>query len=605
MKKDLIRILCGAVLFVPTLFLPSPYGILLAVFTFLLLSYDVLLSAIKNLFGGNVLDENFLMSVAGIGALLIGEYSEAIAVMLFYRIGEAFEHYAVNRSRKSVAALMDIRPDHANVVRDGYTSVVAPFEVAVGETILVKPGERVPLDGTILQGSSSLDVAALTGESLPREVTVGDTVLSGSINQRGLLTLRVDTEFAESTVVKILDMMENASSKKSVPERFITRFAAVYTPIVVGAAVLLGVIPSLLTGEWGVWIERALSFLVVSCPCALVISVPLSFFGGIGAASKAGVLIKGSNTLESLAKLKTVLFDKTGTLTEGAFSVAEICPTEGVAAEEVLRLAAYGESRSTHPIALSICHAYFGETATEVSAEITELAGFGVRAVIENKRVCIGNEKLMQAEQISLPITYAGTTVYVAVDGKYLGAIRLSDREKPSSATALKELRHAGVKKFVMLTGDTREAAVELADRLGISHYEAELLPADKVSITERYLEENRDGTLAFVGDGINDAPVLARADIGIAMGMRGADAAMEAADAVIMDDDLRKVAKAVRIARKTGRIARQNIVFAIGVKVLILLLNGLGYGSMWLAVFADVGISVLAILNAMRAQKI
>lgn len=609
MRKNLIRIGVGALFFVGALIaLPRLFavGLPLMLISYFILSYDVLLRAAKNILHGQVFDENFLMAIAGIGALLIGEYPEAVAVMLFYQIGEQFQDYAVGKSRKSIRELMDIRPDYANLLVDGETRRVAPFEVGVGDVILIRPGERIPLDGTVQSGSSSLDVSALTGESVPRDVTVGDTVLSGSINRSGVLTVVVEKEFSESTASKILDLVENAGSKKAKSEKFITRFAAVYTPIVVIGAVLLAVVPSLFTGEWSVWIYRALSFLVVSCPCALVISVPLSFFGGLGAASGAGILIKGSNYLEALARLETVVLDKTGTLTQGIFRVREIHAADGFAESELLCVTAHAEGRSTHPIAEALRGAYGKELNMEAVEEISEMAGLGIVSTIGGVRVLAGNGRLMQKYGLEpTSVTLPGTVVHVGIGDRYAGYLRIADEEKEDAKDALAALHAAGVKNTVMLTGDTASSARAYAERLGISRYEAELLPADKVAKVESYLAQKSRGTsLAFVGDGINDAPVLARADVGIAMGALGSDAAIEAADVVIMDDGLQRIPLAIRIARKTERIVKQNIVFAIGIKVTALLLVGCGIASMWLAVFADVGVSVLAVLNAMRALR-
>ena len=579
------------------------------VISYLSAGYDIPLKAVRNIFHGQVFDENFLMTVATFGAIGCGALEEAVAVMLFYQVGELFSDYAVNKSRKSITELMDINPEYANLVRDGKEEKVDPYEVEIGDTIVVKPGEKVPLDGVIIKGSSSLDTKALTGESMPVEVKDHDPIISGSINLNGVLEVRVTKLFDDSTVAKILELVENASSRKAKAENFITKFARVYTPVVVCLALVLAIIPPLLTaGNWGIWIYRACSFLVVSCPCALVISVPLSFFGGLGAASKQGILMKGSNYLEAVASLDTVVFDKTGTLTTGKFQVTRVKPVEGTK-DELLELAAYGEFHSNHPIALSVKEAY-GKSVEEsriVTAE--EIAGHGIHAVLDlengRKDLYIGNERLMKAQGITITDVpeIMGTSLYIAEGGVFLGSIIISDTVREDVPEALHGLRRAGVRRLIMLTGDKPEVGRAVADKLSLDEAYGGLLPGDKVGKVEELLTTKPEGsTLGFVGDGINDAPVLARADIGIAMGGIGSDAAVEAADVVIMTDEPSKLVDAIVIARKTMRIVKQNIIFAIGVKVLVLILTALGFATMWAAVFADVGVSVLAILNAIRA---
>lgn len=608
-KKMLGRILAAAVLFGLACFLQlGPAGKLAAfLICYAVIGWDIVWKAATNIVHGQVFDENFLMTVATIGALCLGEYAEGVAVMLFYQVGELFQSYAVNKSRRSISGLMDIRPDYANVEREGAVQQVDPEEVAIGEIIVVKPGERVPLDGVVLEGASALDTSALTGEALPREVTAGAGIISGCINQTGTLRVQVSKVYGESTVAKILDLVENASSKKSRPEAFITRFAKYYTPAVVLAAVVLAVFPPLLTGQsFSVWVHRALTFLVISCPCALVISVPLSFFGGIGGASKCGVLIKGSNYLEALADTETVVFDKTGTLTKGSFAVSEIFP-KNISGEMLLELAAYAEKDSNHPISRSIRAAYGRELDGSRVKDVQELAGHGVRVTLDEKTVLAGNARLMERESIAFePLDEAGTVIYVAEDGQYRGALLIEDAIKEDAAAAVRSLKNAGVRKTVMLTGDAAAVGRKVAQRLGLDEVYAELLPAGKVEHMEALLAQtSAKGKLAFVGDGINDAPVLARADIGIAMGGLGSDAAIEAADVVIMTDEPSKIAVAMQISRKTLRIAHQNIVFALGVKAVVLALGAAGIASMWAAVFADVGVAVLAILNAMRALRV
>ena len=628
-KKTLYRILIAFVLFVVCLLLPTvrlsgPIPLLsvvqdrdgcgaytlakwpLFLIPYLVIGWDVLWKAVRNIMHGQVFDENFLMCVATIGALVIGEYPEAVAVMLFYQVGELFQNVAVSRSRQSISALMDIRPDYANVERDGQLVQVDPDEVAVDDVIVIKAGERVPLDGTVLEGTSALDTAALTGESLPRDVSAGDEVISGCVNLSGLLHVKVSKPFGQSTVARILDLVENSSEKKAQAEHFITKFARYYTPIVVFAALALAVIPSLMDGQWETWVPRALNFLVVSCPCALVISIPLSFFGGIGGASKQGILVKGSNYLEALAQAGVVVFDKTGTLTQGKFSVTAVHP-QGMSEQELLELAALAEQFSTHPISKSIVAAWGGLADQSRAAGVEEIAGHGVQAVIDGRRVLAGNRKLMDREQIAVTSDHdhPGTVIHVAVDGQYAGHLVIADQPKSTSAQALRELKAAGVRQTVMLTGDAQGAAQAVAEQLGLDRFYAQLLPAGKVERVEELLrDKGPKEKLVFVGDGINDAPVLSRADIGVAMGALGSDAAIEAADIVLMDDDLLKLPVAVRIARKTLAIVRQNVVFALGVKLLVLVLSALGHANMWAAVFADVGVSVLAILNASRMLK-
>lgn len=608
-KKTLYRILLAFVLFVVSLLLPVEGPLRLAVFLvpYAAAGWDVLWKAVRNILNGQVFDENFLMCTATVGALIIGEYPEAVAVMLFYQVGELFQNVAVSRSRQSISALMDIRPDYANIEKDGQLLRVDPEEVAVGDVIVIKAGERVPLDGTVLEGTSALDTAALTGESLPRDVAVGDEVISGCVNLSGLLHVKVVKPFGQSTVARILDLVENSSEKKAQAEHFITKFARYYTPIVVFAALALAVIPSLATGQWGVWVPRALNFLVVSCPCALVISIPLSFFGGIGGASKQGILVKGSNYLEALAQAGVVVFDKTGTLTQGRFSVTGVHP-EGMDEGELLELAALAEQFSTHPISRSIVAAWGGVPDQERVREVEEAAGHGVRATIDGRIVLAGNRKLMDREGIPVNAghDHSGTVIHVAVDGRYAGCLVIADQPKQTSAQALRELKEAGIRQTVMLTGDAQGAAQAVAGALGLDQFYAQLLPADKVERVEALLaEKGPREKLVFVGDGINDAPVLSRADIGVAMGALGSDAAIEAADIVLMDDDLLKLPAAVRIARKTLSIVRQNVVFALGVKLLVLILSAIGRANMWAAVFADVGVSVLAILNASRMLRV
>ncbi|MBQ8213829.1 MAG: cadmium-translocating P-type ATPase [Clostridia bacterium] len=587
--------------------LPEAWYIRLPLFLipYVLVGWDVLWSAVRGVLRGQLLDENFLMALATLGALVIDEYPEAVFVMLFYQVGELFQSIAVGKSRKSIAALMDIRPDEARVEREGSECVVDPDDVIVGEVIVIRPGEKIPLDGVVIEGRSELNTLSLTGEALPRDVAEGDEVLSGCVNISGLLWIRVTKPFGESTVSKILELVENSTLVKSKAENAVTKFAHWYTPAVVVGAVLLAVVPSLITGEWQRWLHSALIFLVVSCPCALVISVPLSYFGGLGCASRHGVLVKGANRLESLANTETVVFDKTGTLTEGSFSVTEVIPTEGIERHALLRLCAAAEQFSNHPIAVSLRASCTEAGAGELPhAEAREIAGLGVLAVIDGRRVLVGNAALMRREKVDFAEKCsAGTVIYVASDGKFLGSIVISDTVKKGACEAIRMLRQCGVKRTVMLTGDRTEAAKAVADRLQIGEYHASLLPADKVERVEKLLEE-KQGVLVFVGDGVNDAPVLARADVGIAMGALGSDAAIEAADVVLMDDDPTKIADAIRISRFTRRIVWQNIVFALGIKALFLVLSVFGLTNMWAATFADVGVAVIAILNAMRTLR-
>lgn len=606
-QKMLWRIIAAGVILI-VLALISPQGWLafaLYMIPYLLIGFDVLLKAARNICNGQVFDENFLMSLATVGALATGKYAEAVFVMLFYQVGELFQSYAVDRSRRSIAKMMEIRPDYAHVERDGKLIKVDPEELCVGDEIVVQPGERIPLDGKVLEGESLLDTAALTGESMPRAIRPGEHVLSGCINQTGVLRVEVEKEFEDSTVSKILELVENAGSKKAKAEHFITKFARWYTPAVVILALLLALIPPIFVGGWADWLRRALIFLVISCPCALVISVPLSFFGGIGGASKQGILVKGGNYLEVLAKTKTVVMDKTGTLTEGRFSVQQISSVD-VSQEVLLEWAALAESYSTHPIAICLREAWNGEKSTQKRvAQVEEYSGKGVKAEIDGKKVYVGNLSLMEQLGISVPDkTLQGTAVYVAVDGQYQGCITVADTVKASAVQAIHSLKKLGVQRVVMLTGDRADIAQNVARTVGVDDYFAQLLPGDKVLRVEQLIESGQAGSTAFVGDGINDAPVLSRADVGIAMGAIGSDAAIEAADVVLMDDDLRKLPQAIKIARKTLRIVQQNIIFALGVKGIVLVMGAFDVVTMWEAVFADVGVSVIAILNAMRALK-
>lgn len=608
-KRILRRILLSAALWIVAACLPTEGIVRLLSFLvpYAVIGWDVLWRALRNIAHGQIFDENFLMVLATVGAFCLGEYPEGVAVMLFYQVGELFQSYAVGRSRKSIAALMDIRPDYANLETDGELKQVDPSEIAVGDIIVVKAGEKIPLDGVVVSGISAVNTAALTGESLPRDVCTGDDVISGCINQSGLLRIRVSRAYEDSTVAKILDLVENAAEKKSKSENFITAFARYYTPAVVCGAVLLSVVPPLvLGGGWSIWIRRALTFLVISCPCALVISVPLSFFGGIGGASKCGILIKGSNYLEALARTELMVFDKTGTLTHGTFCVTAVHPSDGNA-QQLLELAALAEHYSDHPIAKSLRDACEETPNPDRISDIREIAGRGVRAVIDGREVAVGNDKLMRECGISLrPCHRIGTMVHIAIDEQYAGHIVIADTLKSDAADALRTLKKQGIRQTVILTGDTKEVGEQVARQLEADAVHAELMPADKVALVETLLrEKSARGKLAFVGDGINDAPVLSRADIGIAMGALGSDAAIEAADVVLMNDNPSDIALAMRIARKTMRIVYQNIVFALSIKLFVLLLGALGTATMWEAVFADVGVSVIAILNAMRALHV
>ncbi len=607
-KRDLYKIIAAAILLVAAVRIPAEGWTRLAVFLvpYLVIGGSVLWKAARNIAHGQIFDENFLMALATVGALIIGEYPEAVFVMLFYEVGELFEHVAVGRSRKSITALMDIRPDYANVEQGGELRQVDPDEVEVGSVIAVRPGEKIPLDGVVLEGSSSLNTMALTGESLPRDVEAGDSVISGCINLNGFLKVRTTKSFGESTVSRILDLVENSAANKSRSEAFITRFAKWYTPVVVVGAVLLAIVPPLFAGDWTRWIHQALVFLVISCPCALVISVPLSFFGGIGGASKCGILVKGSNYLEALAQTEIVVFDKTGTLTKGTFRVTAVHPEEGPEAE-LLELAALAESYSSHPISQSLRAAYGRDMDKTRLGEVEEISGHGIRAVIDGRAVLAGNAKLMaQAGVECHPCEFTGTIVHVAADGRYLGHIVISDEVKEDAAETIAALKAQGIRKTVMLTGDRKEVGEAVAEALGLDEVYTELLPGDKVSMVESLLEQTTGGgKLAFVGDGMNDAPVLSRADLGIAMGALGSDAAIEAADVVLMDDQPSKLVQAMRISRKTRRIVVQNIVFALAVKAVVLGMGLFGIATMWEAVFADVGVLVIAICNATRALRI
>lgn len=611
MTKRLWRIIIGAAVLATAVLLSLNnewLQIALFIISYIIVGEDVVKRAVKNIFKGQVFDENFLMSIATIGAFFIGEYPEGVAVMLFYQVGELFQSYAVGKSRKSIASLMDIRPDYANVKKGDELVKVDPDEVQIGDIIVIKAGEKIPLDGKVIEGSSMIDTSALTGESIPREVEVGSDILSGCININGVITAEVTKEFGESTVSKILDLVENASSKKSNSEQFITKFARYYTPVVVIIAVFLAIIPPLVIdgATFSDWIYRALAFLVVSCPCALVISIPLSFFGGIGGASKKGVLVKGSNYLEALAETEIVVFDKTGTLTKGVFNVQEIHP-EGVSKEELLELTAHAESYSNHPISLSLKRAYSKEIDNGRISDVEEISGHGVIATVDGKKVMAGNIKLMKMMDIPyFKGELIGTIVHVAVNNKYIGYIVIADEVKEDSAQAIKELKAANIKQTVMLTGDNKSIGSKVAKELGLDKVYAELLPADKVEkLEELFSQKSKKGKLAFVGDGINDAPVLARADIGIAMGGLGSDAAIEAADVVIMTDEPSKIATTMKISKKTLKIAHQNIVFAIGIKIIVLILSAFGITTMWAAIFADVGVTIIAVLNAFRALNV
>lgn len=613
-KKKLIRIIISFVLLIAIVLIPieNKYlQLIAALIPFIIIGYDILLKSARNILHGQIFDENFLMSIATIGSFVLGyingsgEYEEGIAVMLFYQVGEFFQNYAVGNSRKSIASLMNIRPDFANIEKNGEIITLDPADVKIGSVIIIKPGERIPLDGIIEEGSSSIDTSALTGESMPRDVAAKDSVISGCINLNGLLKVRTTKEYGESTVSKILDLVENSSSKKSKAENFITKFAKYYTPCIVFAALALALIPSFITGNWTEWINRALIFLVISCPCALVISVPLSFFGGIGGASKSGILVKGGNYLEILSKAETVVFDKTGTLTKGIFKVTAVHP-EKISQSQLLEYAAIAESFSNHPIAQSIREKYGADTDSSLIQNYEEIAGRGIKCTINGKLICIGNDRFMNDISASWhQCHHIGTSVHIAIDNFYAGHIIISDEIKPDSQQTIKELKKNGIKKTVMLTGDSEKVGKNIADKLNIDEVYCKLLPGEKVDIVEKLLNETSEkGKLLFVGDGINDAPVISRADIGIAMGA-GSDAAIEAADIVLMDDKPSKISDAINISKKTLKIVYQNIIFALAVKIAILILGSLGFANMWAAVFADVGVSVIAILNAMRCMKI
>lgn len=617
-KRVLIRIIVSTVFLATAIVLdktlePNKYlAAAIYLVPYFVIGYDILKKAVLGIFHGQIFDENFLMAVATVGAVGLGDYKEGVAVMLFYQIGELFQSIAVGKSRKSISSLMDIRPDYANIEKGGKLVRVDPSEVEIGTVITVNPGEKVPIDGIIEDGSTSLNTSALTGESLPRDAKKGDEVISGCINMTGVIRVRTTKSFGESTASKILDLVENSSMKKSRSENFITKFAHYYTPIVCGGALLLAILPPVINlvagnpASWQPWLTRAFTFLVISCPCALVISIPMSFFSGIGCASKNGILVKGSNYLEGLSKTKYAVFDKTGTLTKGVFEVTGIYPENGTDKDELLRLAALAESASSHPISISIKNAYGKTISQDETTDIKEIAGHGVSAVIDGSTVCAGNKKLMALCGATISAEHNdGTVVYIAKDGKYIGCITISDVIKPDSATAMASLRHDGI-TTVMLTGDSKAAAEKVAKSLGIDTVKSELLPADKVGEVEKLLSEKQKGEmLAFVGDGINDAPVLSRADIGIAMGALGSDAAIEAADVVLMDDKPSKIALAMKISKKTLKIVKENIVFALAVKLVCLVLGAIGIAGMWMAIFADVGVMVIAVLNATRALKI
>ena len=615
-KKVLVRIIAAAIMMIVLLLLPLEEKSILRFVLFLIpyftIGYDILRKAVKGIMNKQVFDENFLMAVATIGAMALGEYTEGVAVMLFYQIGELFQSYAVGKSRRNIAALMDIRPDFANVMIDGTVTKVDPDEVEVGSEIIVQPGEKIPIDGVVVDGTSTLDTAALTGESVPRSVKPSNEVISGCINMTGVLKIKTTKEFGESTASKILDLVENASSKKSKPENFISKFARIYTPVVCYAAVGLAFLPpviSLIIGadpRWGQWVYRALTFLVISCPCALVISIPLTFFAGIGGASKEGVLVKGSNYLDMLSKAKIAVMDKTGTLTKGVFKVTKIEPV-GITKEELLEKTAMAEVYSNHPISKSLKEAYGKPINTSRVSDVEEISGQGIKAIIGDATVHVGNEKLMESVKVTAAaVVEPGTVIHVAIDSEYAGYILISDELKPTSKDAIKAMKHAGIRSTVMLTGDSEKVANIVAGDLGLDKVFSQLLPADKVTKVEELLAAKNDKEqLVFVGDGINDAPVLSRADIGIAMGALGSDAAIEAADVVLMDDDPMKIAKAINIAKKCMRIVYENIYFAIGIKVACLILGALGLANMWLAIFADVGVMVLAVLNAIRALRV
>ena len=609
-KKKEVIIIISAILFAIALFIKMNQNLqlILMLVAYILLGKDTVLKAVKNVEKGDFFDENFLMTVATLGAIMIGEYPEAVAVMLFYEVGELFQSYAINKSRKSITDMMDIKPEYANVIRDNKSQKVDPDEVQIGETIEIKPGERVPLDAIILKGETTLDTSALTGESIPVEVREGATILSGCININALISAKVTKEYFDSTVNKVLDLVENAAAKKSTSERLITRFAKIYTPIVISLAVLLAILPPIISGEYNfrVWIFRALSFLVVSCPCAFVISVPLSFFSGIGAASRAGILIKGGNYLEALSKVDTVVLDKTGTLTKGVFNVQKVIITDkNIKEDEFISLVAMAESGSNHPISKSIQKYYNKEIDKNSINSIKEISGKGIEAIIDNKKILVGNEKLIDVPN-DLIIDDIGTILYVEIDNKFTGYIVISDEIKEDAKKAIKGLKDIGVKKSIMLTGDVEKVAKRVGEELGLDQIYSNLLPQDKVSKFEKIIEnKNSKGNVVFVGDGINDAPVLARADVGIAMGAMGSDAAIEAADVVIMTDEPSKIVTAIKSSKKTMKIAMQNIILAFGVKAIALILSALGIADMWMAVFADTGVTILAVLNSFRALKI
>ena len=614
-KKTLTRIIVSFVIFVP-LFVLEHLGVFdklpdewilggIYLVPYIIIGYDIIIKAARNISHGQVFDENFLMMIATFGAFGVKEFEEAVAVMLFYQVGELFQGYAVGKSRQSISEMMDICPEYANIEENGELKQVDPDDVEIGSIIVIKPGEKVPLDGVIIEGNSMLDTAALTGESVPRSAKAGDEIVSGCVNGSGTLKVKTTKAFEDSTVAKILELVENASSKKARVENFITRFAKYYTPVVTIAAVIIAIIPSIITGNWGDWITRACIFLVISCPCALVISVPLGFFSGIGSASRIGVLVKGSNFLEAVAEVTTIVMDKTGTLTKGEFKVSEIVAS-GISEERLLEIAAYGESFSTHPIAASIKEAYDNKIDTDRIKDVKEISGHGVELLLDGKDTLVGNGKLLKSHNIAYEEHKSGgTVVYVAYDNTFAGAIVISDTIKDGAKEAVADMKKVGVKNVVMLTGDRQKAAEEVAGELGIDTVYSELLPSDKVQKVEELLaSKTGKEKVAFVGDGINDAPVLTRADVGIAMGSMGSDAAIEAADIVLMDDDVRKIASTVKIARKTLGVVKQNIVFALGVKFIVLILGALGVANMWEAVFADVGVSVIAILNSMRVLK-
>ncbi len=610
MKKSIIKIIITLIIFLIALLVPFQLKIvnnILFIIAYIIIGIEIVIEAIKNIFKGEILDENFLMTVATIGAFLIGEYPEAVAVMLFYEIGELFQEYAIDKSKKSITSLMNIRPDFANIYKDGNLIKVNPEEIKIGDEIVIKPGEKVPLDGIITEGSSMFDTSALTGESVPRNAKIGDVILSGFINQNGLIKIKVTKEFSESTVSKILDLVENASNKKSKSENFITKFARYYTPIVVILAIILAIVPPLFLPdyEFSKWIYRALSFLVVSCPCALVLSIPLSFFGGIGGASRKGILIKGGNYLEQLANIKSIVLDKTGTLTKGVFEVQKIY-SKNYGEQKLLEMVAYAENFSSHPIALSIKKAYKKEIVSSKITENKEISGLGIESLVDGNKILVGNDKLMQKYNIEFEkCNEIGTILYIAINNKFEGYILISDKIKEDAISFIEDLKKNNIKQTIMLTGDKKEIGEYVANELKLDKVYTELLPNEKVERLEELIKDSASNEkIAFVGDGINDAPVLAIADIGIAMGALGTDAAIEAADIVIMTDELSKIVTAIKISKKTKRIVKQNIYFAIGVKILVLILSALGITNMWAAVFADVGVSIIAVLNALRLLK-